>query len=180
MLINREDSLLLVTDVQEKLVPVIHAAQSVVDNCAWLMRAAAEFKVPTLVTEQYPEGLGSTVPEIAEIASADNTISKTSFSSVSEPGFLDRVRAINRQQIIVCGMETHVCVTQTCAELVENQYLVYLVEDAVSSRSKDDRFTALERLRGFGVELVCKEMVFFEWQRRAGDSEFRDRMMRYF
>ncbi len=180
MLIKRDDSLLLVIDVQEKLVPVIHGSERVVDNCGWLMRAATEFDVPTLITEQYPEGLGATVPALTQYAEKDVVIAKTHFSAVSEAAFIQRLRASSRHQVIVCGMEAHVCVTQTCIELIENQYRVFLVEDAVSSRNKDDRFTALERLRGYGVELVSKEMVFFEWQRFGGGDEFRDRITRYF
>lgn len=180
MLINQDDSLLLVIDVQEKLVPVIHGSERVVDNCGWLMRAATEFGVPTLVTEQYPEGLGATVPELAKFADSDSVIAKNYFSAASHPEFVERLRTSNRHQIVVCGMEAHVCVAQTCIELIESQYRVFLVEDAVSSRSKDDRFSALERLRALGVELVSKEMVFFEWQRRGGGEEFRDRITRYF
>lgn len=180
MLINQDDSLLLVIDVQEKLVPVIHGSERVVDNCGWLMRAATEFDVPTLLTEQYPEGLGATVPALAKLIDRQSIVAKNYFSAVSQPDFIERLRASNRHQIIVCGMEAHVCVAQTCIELIESQYRVFLVEDAVSSRSKDDRFTALERLRALGVELVSKEMVFFEWQRRGGGDEFRDRITRYF
>jgi len=180
MLISRDDSLLLIIDVQENLVPVIHGQQKVVENCQWLMRTASEFDVPVMITEQNPAGLGPTVADLAQFANDDMIIAKNHFSVVSEPGFLDRLRNTQRHQVVVCGMETHVCVTQTCIELIENQYRVFLVDDAVSSRSKDDRFTAIERLQAYGVELVSKEMVFFEWQRHSDDEKFRERVSQYF
>lgn len=180
MLISRDDSQLLIIDVQENLVPVIHGQEKVVENCQWLMRAAAEFDVPVMITEQNPAGLGPTIADIAKFANDDMIISKNNFSVVSEPGFLDRLRDTERHQVVVCGMEAHVCVTQTCIELIENQYRVFLVDDAVSSRNKDDRFTAIERLQTYGVELVSKEMVFFEWQRHSEDEMFRDRIGQFF
>ena len=173
MLIRREQSLLLVVDIQEKLAPAILNADGVVANAAKLIQAAQKLSVPMLASEQYPKGLGRTVPALRNLLPPAAIFEKTHFSCFGEAGVAERLRQTQRQQIIVCGMEAHVCVLQTALELKAAGYTKMVVADAVSSRQQENHALGLARLRGAGVEIVTTEMVLFEWIGQAGTPEFR-------
>lgn len=173
MLIEREKSCLLVVDIQERLVPAIHEGERVVENTAWLMRIASELGVPTLVSEQYPRGLGATVESLRQLAQDDSVVEKIHFSCAEAPECRGRLDALGRAQVIVTGIEAHVCVLQTAIGLAQGGYDVFVVADAVSSRRPEDAALALERLRAVGVAVVCREMVAFEWLHQAGTEIFR-------
>ena len=173
MLIRREQSLLLIVDIQEKLAPAILNADGVVANAAKLIQAAQKLSVPMLASEQYPKGLGRTVPALRNLLPSVAIFEKTHFSCFGEAGVADRLRQTQRQQIIVCGMEAHVCVLQTALELKAAGYTTMVVADAVSSRQQENHALGLARLRGAGVEIVTTEMVLFEWIGQAGTPEFK-------
>ncbi len=173
MLIRREQSLLLVVDIQEKLAPAILNADGVVANVAKLIQAAQKLSVPMLASEQYPKGLGRTVPALRNLLPSAAIFEKTHFSCFGEAGVAERLRQTQRQQIIVCGMEAHVCVLQTALELKAAGYTTMVVADAVSSRRQENHALGLARLRGAGVEIVTTEMVLFEWIGQAGTLEFK-------
>ncbi|MCL2345096.1 MAG: hydrolase [Desulfobulbus sp.] len=173
MLIDRDNSLLLVVDIQEKLAPAIHDADTVTANSARLLRASAQLGVPAFVSEQYVRGLGPSLAAIRAAAGHARFFEKTHFSCAAEPGVLDLLRAANRRQIILTGTETHVCVLQTACDLLADNFAVFLVADAASSRTPASRDAASERLRALGGQIVTTEMVLFEWLRRAGTDEFR-------
>ncbi|MDR2188712.1 MAG: hydrolase [Azonexus sp.] len=173
MLISRENSLLLVVDIQEKLAPAIHQNEIVTANSVRLLRAAGQLAVPTFVSEQYVRGLGPSLPAIREAAGEARFFEKTCFSCAAEPGILDLLRATRRRQIILTGTETHVCVLQTACGLLEADFQVFLVADASSSRTPASKETAIARLRALGVQVVTTEMVLFEWLRQAATDEFR-------
>jgi nicotinamidase-related amidase len=173
MLMRVETSCLLVVDFQERLMPAIHQADSVVANGAWLIRIAQRLGVPVLASEQYPQGLGHTVAAIRELLPADAFVAKTHFSCAAERDCMRRIDALDREQIVVIGAEAHVCVLQTALGLRAAGKEVYLVADAVSSRSPRDVELALERMRAEGVRVVSREMVAFEWLHQAGTDRFR-------
>ncbi|MDR0776288.1 MAG: hydrolase [Azonexus sp.] len=173
MLIARENSLLLIVDIQEKLAPAIHDADTVAANSARLLRASAQLAVPAFVSEQYVRGLGPSLAAIREAAGHACFFEKMHFSCAAEPGALDLLRAANRRQIILTGTETHICVLQTACGLLEAGFQVFLVADASSSRTPASRAAAVERLRTLGAQVVTTEMVLFEWLHRAGTDEFR-------
>lgn len=174
MLIERARSCLLIVDIQEKLAPAIAEAAGVVRNSGILMRAANRLAVPVILSEQYPQGLGATVPELRSLAPESARLSKISFSCAADPGLQHRVQEAGRSQLVVCGMEAHVCVLQTALGFKGNGYETFVVADAVSSRALPNRELALRRLAENGIELVTTEMVVFEWLARAGTAEFKE------
>jgi nicotinamidase-related amidase len=173
MLISRENSLLLIVDIQAKLAPAIFEADIVTNNAVRLLRAAEQLSVPAFVSEQYVRGLGHSLDAIREAGSHARFFEKTHFSCAAEPGVLDLLRTAGRGQVILSGTETHVCVLQTACGLLEAGFQVFLVADAASSRTPASRDAAIERLRAIGVHIVTTEMVLFEWLHKAGTDEFR-------
>ncbi len=171
-LMKADRSHLLMIDVQEKLVPAMSGADDVVGACAFLAQAAHHCTVPVLITEQYPSGLGHTVRELVNACTAPTTIEKTAFSAAAEPRAIEVLRASRsterRDQIVVCGVEAHVCVLQSCLDLNAMGFEVFVVADGVSSRKVGSRDIALSRLAHAGVTPVTSEMVAFEW---VGDAK---------
>lgn len=170
--LNRTDSLLLVIDVQSRLVPAIHQGSGVVSSCEWLLRVAREMAVPVLVTEQSPDAIGETVPLIRDQSVAEEIFVKTSFSCVREPNFIERLDAHSKKQIVICGMEAHVCVMQTVLDLIAKEFEVFIVVDAIGARDPNDRQTALDRMTKAGAVGITREMLFFEWLRVAKPDSF--------
>lgn len=172
MLIDRHQSLLLIVDIQEKLAPAIHDGAAAIANNRRLLAAAGRLGVPVLVSEQYVRGLGPTVPDLQPLPAAAR-FDKTHFSCAREPGFLERLAQTGRRQILVTGMETHVCVLQTVLGLLDAGYAVFLIADAASSRTPENRAAAIARASAAGAHIVTTEMVLFEWLECAGTDDFR-------
>ena len=161
-----ESSVLVVIDVQDKLLAKIPAAGALVRNAAFLLDVAALLDVPVRATEQYPKGLGPTTPEIARRLPPD-TPAKTTFSCCGAGTFLDELRMLQRPDVVLVGMETHVCVAQTALDLLHAGLHVHLVVDALAARHAVDHDTALRRLERAGAVPTTAEAVAFEW---VGDS----------
>ena len=173
MVIRRADSLLLVVDIQQKLAPAIHDSERVVANSVRLLEGARQLGVPAFVSEQYIKGLGPSLEAIRTAAVDARFFEKTHFSCAAEPGVIDLLRAAKRPQIILTGTEAHVCVLQTAFGLLAAGFEVYLVADAASSRTPENRSAAVERMRAAGIGIVTTEMVLFEWLHQAGTDDFR-------
>ncbi len=173
MLIDARKSALLVVDVQGRLVPAISGWQALLDQVVWLIRVARRMDVPVLACEQYPQGLGPTHPAIAAELPPGCIASKLHFSAVAG-GCHALEQAGGPAHYVVCGMESHVCVLQTVIELLENDKRVFVVEEAVGSRRESDKALALARMREAGAAIVSREMVAFEWLRRADSDVFRE------
>ena len=174
--LQRDDTLLVVVDVQERLMPVIHEAELVVRNIERLVRGAHTLGIPIVVTEQYVKGLGPTVSSLREALEATAgyaPIEKMCFSSAGCMDFMVRLEAAKRQQVILCGVEAHVCVHQTAMDLLDSDYRVYVAADAVSSRDPRNRDTALSRLESEGGFRTSTEMALFELTTESGTDEFR-------
>jgi len=178
MHIERERSQLLVIDVQSKLAPHVSGQAQVVANATRLLRYARRLDVPATITEHYPNGLGPTVAGVREAAGNDvPVLEKIAFSSWKDAGIRARIeglKAEGRDQVVVAGMEAHVCVAQTALDLVAAGLDVYLVADSVGSRQAAARDIAVERLRQAGATIVAQEMVAFEWLQRGDDPAFKD------
>lgn len=175
MLLRAERSFLAVVDVQERLAPAMATPDAAIGRCTILVRAAARLGVPMLVSEQYPKGLGRTVPSLAALVAPETVVEKIHFSCADEEAWSKRLEALGgRDQAVVCGMEAHVCVLQTALGLQEKGYRVAVAADAVSSRKAEDAGLALARMQQSGVTVVSTEMVVFEWLRRAGSAEFKE------
>ncbi|MFA6445333.1 MAG: hydrolase [Sterolibacterium sp.] len=177
MLMNADESLLLVVDVQERLLPVIHDWQRLLDNAMWLVQLAQHLDVPVIASEQYPRGLGPTQADLRALLPAQGIVEKLHFSCVAagmfQPGQAGAPGA-GRSQVVVCGIESHVCVLQTVLDLREQGRQVFVVADAVSSRDPASKALALERMRRHEIEVVSREMVAFEWLKQAGTPIFKE------
>lgn len=173
-LLSRDDSLLVVVDVQERLVPAVPAAARVIERVRLLLEAARLLQVPVIATEQYPKGLGPTVETVrAALPPGTAPVEKADFSCMPVPEFASRIMTLGREQIVVTGLEAHVCVGQTALDLVGAGKRVFVPADAVASRRDEDAAVALRRLERAGVTVTTAEAVVFEWLRRAGTPEFK-------
>lgn len=166
------DTLLLIVDVQERLLPVIFEADRVVRQCTLLARAAAQLHIPIVVTEQYPERLGPTDPAVLEAAAGAPVLAKMLFSACT-PAVQAAITALGRRSIIVCGIEAHVCALQTVLDLREAGYEVFVPYDAISSRTADNRLVGWERMRQAGAVTTSTESAIFELLREAGTPDFK-------
>lgn len=173
MLISFDRSTLLLIDLQERLQPAIDQAEQVLDAALWLTRVAQRLGVPVICTEQYPRGLGATLPPLRDLLPDSCVVEKMHFSAVSEGGLL-RAPGGDRAQFVVAGTEAHVCVLQTVLDLLSAGRRVFVVEEAIGSRRSADKALALVRMRSHGADIVSREMVAFEWLRRAGSDLFRE------
>jgi len=174
MLICADQSVLIVVDLQERLVPAVEAPDTTVRNAGILIQAAKRLDVPVVVSEQYPKGLGPTVPELRNLTDGCQVFDKTDFSCADDAAIEKAINDIGRRQMIIAGTEAHVCVLQTAGRLLERGFEVFVVADAASSRAAADRDLAFQRLSAAGAALVSTEMVVFEWLGRAGTPEFKD------
>jgi nicotinamidase-related amidase len=172
MLIEHAKSQFLLIDVQERLLPVMVDSAGILRQIGILLAAARHLSIPVLVSEQYPAGLGPTVPEIAEHIQPGEILAKTEFSCFANTALRQRLEAAP-DHLILAGIESHVCVLQSALDLVAAGRRIFVVADAVSSRRADSKTVALQRLAAAGVTLVTTEMVLFEWLRRADRPEFR-------
>jgi len=168
---SADDTGLLVIDVQEKLIPKIGAADAVVRNVAFLIDAARLLGMPVQATEQYPKGLGPTIPELAK--RLPERPDKVAFSSCAVPSIVETFRRSARPKIVVAGIETHVCVLHTALDLLAAGFHVYVPVDAVGSRYVVDHDTSLRRLEGGGAILTTAETCVFEWVGGAAHPEFK-------
>ncbi|MDD5176523.1 MAG: hydrolase [Sterolibacterium sp.] len=173
MLMHRDEAVLLVVDVQERLLSAIHGWQRLLDNVMWLVQVAQRLGVPVLASEQYPQGLGKTHAELRDLLPQQSIVEKLHFSCVAA-GLDQNLLISARRQVVVCGIESHVCVLQTVLELREHGKEVFVVADAVSSRDPDNKALAMKRMRQHGAEVVSREMVAFEWLKQAGTPLFKE------
>ena len=172
MLMRARDSVLVVIDMQERLVPAMQAPARTIRNTRTLLAAANEIDVPVIMTEQYPQGLGPTVPELAN-AGATRVLSKMHFSCMEDEIFAAEFRSLNRKQAVLAGMEALICVVQTAASLIEEGFEVFVVSDATASRSLESEQACIARLNASGAGIVTTEMVVFEWLGQAGTPAFK-------
>jgi nicotinamidase-related amidase len=165
------DTALLVIDVQEKLVPLIHGAEAMVRNVAFLIDGAHLLGLPVQATEQYPKGLGSTVAALRD--RLPNRPEKVSFSCCAIPSVIETLRREARPKVVLAGIETHVCVQQTALDLLAQDFRVYVAADAVGSRFPLDHDLALRRLERAGATITTSETAVFEWVGGADHPQFK-------
>lgn len=172
-MLRRDRSCLVMVDMQERLLPVIEGGERVVAHGAILLRAARALAVPIIATEQYAKGLGPTVPALAALVPAFSPLDKLTFACTGDPGFRTALDRTACRQVVLFGIEAHVCVLQTALGLKARGQEVAVVADAVASRAPANRDLAIARMRQAGIAIVSTEMVVFEWMERAGTDEFR-------
>ncbi|MBI2212210.1 MAG: isochorismatase family protein [Acidobacteria bacterium] len=174
--LDRNDAILAVIDVQERLMAVIHDAREVETNVVRLVRGCHILGVPVVVTEQYPRGIGPTTEAIRAAMFDTGTgepFQKMCFSGLGSDELASALRHSKRHQVILCGVESHVCVFQTCRDLLVNDYEVFIAADATSSRTLRNRELALRRMTDDGARLTTTEMALFEMTAVSGTDEFR-------
>jgi isochorismate hydrolase len=172
-LLKSEKTALLIIDIQERILPVINNYQMVVDNTIKLIKGFKVLNLPIYFTEQYPKGLGPTVGSITEALGELKPFDKMSFSCSGAEELFNDFKKKNLSQIVVCGIESHVCVQQTVLDLIENNFQVSMVADAVSSRKEVDYKISLERIRTHGAEVTTTEAILFELLNVCGTDQFR-------
>lgn len=173
MLMRTDHCVLLLVDLQERLQPAIQDAALVLEAAVWLTKVAQRMDVPVICTEQYPHGLGPTMPALRRLLPDESVFAKIHFSALAEPAMLQAPGG-KRAQFVVAGTEAHVCVQQTVLDLLAIGRQVFVVEEAVGSRRSADKLLALARMRAHGADIVSREMVVFEWLRQAGGDLFRE------
>jgi len=175
-LCHSHDSVLVAIDIQGRLASAMPAAdlEPFLQSTSVLLRTAGYLEIPILATEQYPQGLGETLPEIRRYyPESTNCVAKTGFSCCSADGFTDSLRKLDRKQVILTGMETHVCVLQTALELKQIGFEVFVAQDGVCARSQQRTENALARLRQAGIIVAHSESMLFEWLRDAQHPQFK-------
>lgn len=179
MLLQSKESLLLIVDIQEKLLPSILNREQLVKNSCWLISLAKELSIPTVVSEQYPKGLGPTVSAIKELTADSIYLEKTLFSVCADDNCFQQIESFQRKQLVIVGMETAVCVQQTALEFRQKGFDIFVVADCVSGRFTLDHDLAISRMHQAGIHIVTKEMVLFEWLRDAKHEKFKQISQKY-
>ncbi|MBP7902076.1 MAG: isochorismatase family protein [Spirochaetes bacterium] len=171
------DSLLMIIDMQEKLVTAMNQPdlQEAVANIQMLIAAYAKFNIPVIATEQYPSGVGSIIKKIKTADGFDKVsiMEKIHFDSLKESSINDAVKKLNRKKAVICGIESHICIYQTALSFLSEGYETYVVADAVASRNSNSRDYALDSLRTEGVKVLPAETILFMLIERAGCEDFK-------
>jgi nicotinamidase-related amidase len=175
-MLEADQCALVVVDIQEKLLPPIFEKERLVGNSQLLIRLARILKIPTVATTQYAKGLGSTVPEVASLLPEAEAIDKLEFSCFGSDAFCSQIKRLpgKRTTVLLCGMESHICVSQTALAALRQGYLVHVASDAVSSRTEWNWKIGLERMRAAGAILSSTEMMIYELLRRSGSEAFKE------
>ena len=172
-MLSTENSVLFIIDIQDRLVGMLKNSEEITKNNGILAKAADILKLPVIFSEQYPQGLGSTIFELKG-AINNNVFEKASFSALKSDEIKSKLEESGRKKVILTGIETHICVYQTARELLENGYEVYVVKNATSSRKSKDYKTALELMRDYGAKLTCVETVLFELLETSKHPNFKE------
>jgi len=173
MRIEREETLCLVVDYQERLVPVMDDREALIRNANILVKGMNLLEVPMIVSQQYTKGIGMTVEEVRNEIIPFGYFDKLSFSCCKDEAILEEIKKYNKKNIIVCGIEAHICVLQTVVDLLEEGYHVIVVEDCIGSRKKRDKKVALKRMEKEGAIFTTYESILFELTKVAGNDTFK-------
>jgi nicotinamidase-related amidase len=173
MRITRENTAGLIIDIQERLFPVMWKKTNLLKNCNILLRGLTALHIPLVLTQQYTKGLGDTIPEIQSALSGLHYIEKREFSCCDEPGVIEKLEEINAKNIIICGIESHVCVQQTAIDLKNAGLNPVIIMDCVSSRKPDSIEMAKERFRFEKIMMTSAEAILFELTRSSASPEFK-------
>lgn len=177
-LLGRDTTALVVVDMQEPFLSVIHERDRLTQNVLLLCRAAATLGIPAVATVQYASRMGGVAPAVADALgaafTAEAALDKTCFSCAGAPEFIAALEATGRRQVLLCGVETHICVSQTAHDLLHAGYQVHVAADAVSSRTPERHKLGMERIRDAGARPCAAEAAVYEWLQEAGTPEFKE------
>lgn len=173
--LNTEESLVLIIDVQEKLLNAVFNKESLKKNADIIAKASKILSIPVIVTEQYPKGLGYTTESLKEgLGEGANFFEKTAFSALENLDIKQAVKSLGKKQIIVFGIETHICVNQTVEALTKEGFDVYVIKDACGSRDEAEYLAGLERMKDNGAFIVTTEIALFEWLKSSKHPNFKE------
>ena len=174
MLMKRDDSLLLIIDVQERLAPAMDSPREVITGCAKLIGVARRLGVPFIITEQYPKGLGPTMADLRQAAGDDaGYLSKTEFSCARNKEIMNNIKKSGKKQIIIAGIESHICVLQTAIALLNAGHKVFVVKDACASRDSDEFKAGIAYMKDAGAKIVTTEIALFELLKSSKHPMFK-------
>jgi len=172
--LERDGSVLVVVDVQDKLLQAIHGWQDVLANTVKMVKIAHALGIPVIVTEQYPKGLGETNKELMGVLSPCSIFEKTVFSCFGTEGFGDRLKELDAKTIVIVGIEAHICVNQTAHDSLAAGYKTHIISDSVGSRNPSNKMIGLDKMRQSGVVISSVEIALYEWLKRSDTKEFKD------
>src|SRR4030042_1129302 len=167
------NTVLLLIDFQERLFPVMHNKEKLLNNVVKLINGAKVLEIPLILTEQYPKGLGPTIPEIKELIPDVKPVEKVCFSCTDEAAFGQALKALKRKQVLIAGIESHICVYQTAMALAREGYEVQVVSDCVASRDPENKAAVLFKLGAAGISPTTTEMALFELLKLAQGDKFK-------
>lgn len=172
--LSAENSLVLIIDIQDRLVAALNK-DVIVENSVKVASAAKALNIPIILTEQYPKGLGHTVQRLTDVLpEGSEVVEKTYFNALLEDGMLEKIKSYGKKQIVIFGIETHICVHQTASALVEEGFEVYVIKDACASRNKYEFKQGIEAMVANGVKVSCVEIALFEWLKGAKNPKFKE------
>lgn len=172
-MLDTEKCSLVVVDVQGKLAALMYDRDALFKNIQILIKAAKILDIPIVWSQQCPASLGPTIPQIAELLADNQPIDKASFSCCGDEQFISKLNSLNRRQVLLCGIETHICIYQTAVDLREKGYAVFVIADAVSSRTLDNKQIALSKMQDAGINIYSTEMALFELLKTADHPHFK-------
>lgn len=173
MRILREECTGLIVDIQERLYPAISGKEELLSKCIRMIEGLKILNIPTLFTQQYTRGLGPTLPAISTLVSPFTCIEKRSFSCLDEPAFAELLETTGRKNVLILGIEAHVCILQTAVDLQERGYCPVVISDCISSRSSEEKATAINRFLQEGIRVSTTESILFELTRSSDAAEFK-------
>ncbi len=172
-MLQRDTTVLVIIDAQEKLAKAMYEQEAFARNLQMAIRGAQVLDIPVIGVEQYPQGLGPTIPEVKELFTDWEPVVKNSFSCCQSDEFMEKLRSLNRKQILLAGIEAHICVYQTACELAEQGYEVEVLCDASSSRTPENKAIGLEKMKAKGVGITSTEIALYELLKAAHGAEFK-------
>jgi nicotinamidase-related amidase len=173
-MLNIENAILVSIDFQEKLLRAMYQKEKLVDNLQRLLKGLQVLEVPVIFTEQNPQGLGATVAEISSILPSFNALPKLSFSCCNDRNIMKELGISGKSQVLVAGIEAHICVYQTAMDLMKQGYEVQIVSDCISSRTPENLNVAIQRLQSEGARITSTEMALFELLGKAEGAKFKE------
>ena len=170
--LNKDNTILLIIDIQERLAPAMENKEGIISNTNILIETAKQMSMPIIVTEQYPKGIGHTVTEVKDNLVNEKLFEKISFSAYIDD-IKDTIKQTGRKKVVITGIETHICVFQTARDLISDGYEVFVSSDAVSSRVKENYINGLELIKEMGAVITNTESIVFDLLKKAGTPEFK-------
>ena len=175
MQISKNNTMAFIIDYQERLVPVMHEREKLIHNSLKLIEGLERLEIPLLITQQYTKGLGMTLPEVMKVSKVQEYIEKNTFSCFKSLEVVNKILAMSEvKNIILCGIEAHICVLQTTLDLLKNAYQVILVEDCISSRQLNDKVVAMRRMEQAGASVTTHESILYEIMESSQAPQFKD------